>query len=123
MNHFYTGQQVVCVDDKFERVTIPQGITEGHTYTLRWVGTYQSYVDGEFIGVRLEGAERGQCPTYGHNDPPFDARRFRPLVSDPLAVFRRIAVDPDFKVDAPEGPLHPDGPLPDDVKEKEKEEV
>ncbi|WP_181181024.1 hypothetical protein [Mesorhizobium sp. B2-2-4] len=124
MNTFYPGQEVVCVDaTQPPRTTIPLGITEGQTYVLRWVGPYTSYVDGEFIGVRLEGIERGQCPTYGHDDPPFNARRFRPLVSDPLAIFRRIAVDPKFKVDAPEGPVR-DRPTREGApRRKVKEEV
>ncbi|MBZ9943410.1 CAP-Gly domain protein [Mesorhizobium sp. BR1-1-13] len=122
MNTFYVGQQVVCIDDKFDRVTIPQGVAEGQVYTLRWVGPFTSYADGEFIGVRLEGVERGVCPTYGTDDPPFHSRRFRPLVKDPLAIFRRIALDPDYRIDAPEGPLHPDGPLPEERKVKEEVE-
>lgn len=105
MTDLYPGQEVVCIDaGQPPRTTIPLGIEEGQTYVLRWVGPYVSYVDGEFIGVRLEGVERGKCPTYGHDDPPYAARRFRPLVKDRLAVFRRIAVDPDYKIDAPEGP-------------------
>lgn len=122
MNHFHVGQQVVCIDDEFKRVTIPQGITKGQIYTLRWVGEYTMYADGTYIGVRLEGVDRGVDPTYGYEDPPFAARRFRPLVKDPLAVLRRIATDPDYKIDAPEGPVR----APDDggvVKEREREEV
>ncbi|MFU0504094.1 hypothetical protein [Pseudaminobacter sp. NGMCC 1.201702] len=121
MNHFYVGQEVVCVDATFKGVTIPQGITEGQVYTIRWIGGFTTYVDGTYIGVRLEGVDRGVDPTYGYEDPPFAARRFRPLVKDPIALFRRIATDPDYKIDAPEGPLHPDGPLPE--KEREREEV
>ncbi len=121
----YVGCDVVCIDDKFARVTIPQGITEGQVYRIRWLGMYKNYVDGEYLGVRLEGVDRGIDPTYGDDDPPFAARRFRPLVKDPLSVFRRIATDADFKIDAPEGPLHPNGPLPDDdgVKRERVKEV
>lgn len=122
MNYFHVGQQVVCIDDKFHRVTIPQGITEGQIYTIRWIGEFTTYVDGTFIGVRLEGVERGTDPTYGYDDPPFAARRFRPLVSDPLAVFRRIATDPDFEADGPEGPVR-DEPLPEERREREREDV
>lgn len=119
----YVGCEVVCIDDKFNGVTIPQGITEGQVYKIRWLGMFNSYVDGEFLGVKLEGVERGIDPTYGYDDPPYAARRFRPLVKDPLALFKRIATDPEFKVDAPEGPVRGE---PDDggnVKEREKEEV
>lgn len=120
MNQFYVGQDVVCVDDKFERVTIPQGITEGQTYRLRWVGMFNSYVDGDYLGVRLEGVDRGIDPTYGYDDPPFAARRFRPLVSNPLEFLRQLAKDPDLPVQGDEGPLHPDGPLPEPKREREK---
>lgn len=110
----YVGCEVVCIDDKFSGVTIPQGITEGQVYKIRWLGMFNSYVDGEFLGVKLEGVERGIDPTYGYDDPPYAARRFRPLVKDPLAWAKRIATDPEFKVDAPEGPVR---------RVKEKEEV
>lgn len=120
---FYPGQEVVCVDAKTPpRTTIPLPIEEGKTYVLRWVGPYNSYVDGEFIGVRLEGIERGVCPTYGHDDPPFHSRRFRPLVKDTLAIFRRIAADPDFKIDAPEGPVR-GKPVREGAPKRKKEEV
>jgi hypothetical protein len=119
------GCEVVCIDDQFARVTIPQGITKGQVYRIRWLGIYETYVDGPYLGVRLDGVERGVDPTYGYDDPPFHARRFRPVAKDPLAVFRRIAADPDFKVAAPEAPARPGGPLPDDggTREKEKEVV
>lgn len=125
MNQFHVGQQVVCIDDKFKNVSIDQGIREGQIYTLSWVGMYQHYVDGEFLGVKLAEVDRGNDDGpegYGAADMPFAARRFRPLVSDPLSIFRAIAADPRGPVDAPEGPLHPDGPLPLE-KEREKEEV
>lgn len=116
----YPGVEVICIDDKFNGVTIPQGITEGQTYKIRWLGMFNSYVDGEFLGVKLEGVERGIDPTYGYDDPPYHARRFRPLVKDPIAIFKRIATDPEFKVDAPEGPVR-DAPVR--TPEKEREEV
>lgn len=121
MNQFHVGQDVICVDAKFDRVTIPQGITEGQVYRLRWVGLYKSYVDGDFLGVRLEGVERGVCPTYGHDDPPFAARRFRPLVNNPMQFLRELAKDPDLPVQGDEGPVRGE-PLPDDGEGVEKRE-
>lgn len=123
MNQFHVGQDVVCIDDKFERVTIPQGITEGQVYRLRWVGMFNNYVDGDFLGVRLEGVDRGIDPTYGYDDPPFAARRFRPLVSNPLEFLRQLAKDPDLPVQGDEGPLHSDGPPPEPKRVKETEDV
>lgn len=123
MNQFFTGQPVVCIDDKFDRVTIPQGITEGQTYVLRWVGMYKNYVDGEYLGVKLVGVDRGTDPTYGDVDPPFAARRFRPLVNDSMGFLRALANDPKLPVQGDEGPLHPSGPLPEEETVKEKEEV
>ena len=121
MTHFYPGQEVVCVDaSQPERVTIPIGLVEGQVYTLRWVGDFNNYVDPPFIGVRLLGINRGKDPTYGFEDPPYAARRFRPLVKDKLAVFRRIAADPNYKIDAPEGPVRG---KPVVVPKREKEEV
>jgi len=126
MNHFHVGQKVVCINDKFKNVSIDQLIREGETYTIRWLGMYKHYVDGEFLGVKLEEIDRGKDSGpegYGADDMPFRATRFRPLVSDPLAELRNLAVDPHgYKPDAPEGPVHPDGPLPEVVREKEEVE-
>jgi hypothetical protein len=76
---FRPGQQVICVDD----TTPPEqylGIRAGETYTLRWVGEHMNYIGGSYIGVRLEGVDRGVCPQFGEEDPPFRAARFRPVV-------------------------------------------
>lgn len=105
MTDFYPGQDVVCIDAALPpRVTIPLGLVEGQVYTIRWVGMFDNYVDGPMLGVKLVGINRGVDPEYGFDDPPYRASRFRPLVKDKLAVFRRIAADPDYKIDAPEGP-------------------
>lgn len=117
MNHFYVGQDIQCIDDKYKHVSNDQIIREGVVYRIRWLGMYHNYVDGDFLWVKLEGIDRGVDPTYGYDDPPFAARRFRPLVQDPLAVFRNIAADPDgYMPIAPEEPKCP-------VRVKEDEEA
>lgn len=123
MNKFYVGQDVVCIDNgQPANTTLPSELEVGRVYKLRWVGIHKHYLDGEYVGVRVEGIDRGTCKIWGDFDTPFKASRFRPLVSDPLAQFRQIAADPNgYKVTGPEGPLHPDGPLPE--REREKEEV
>lgn len=117
MNHFYVGQDVICVDNGQPKdTTLPSEIKVGQVYRIRWLGMYQHYVDGEFLGVRLEGVDRGVCNIWGYDDVPFKAHRFRPLVKDPLAVFRNIAADPDgYQPPAPEEPK-----CPVRVKEDEK---
>jgi len=120
VNTFYVGQDVVCVDNgQPKSTTLPSELVVGQVYKIRWIGIYNHYLDGEYVGVRLEGIDRGICPIWGYDDPPFRAERFRPLVKDPIALFRRLATDPDYKIDAPEGPLHPDGPLKEPEREKE----
>lgn len=131
MNHFHIGQQVQCIDDKvpLENGAIVKDatITEGTVYTIRWVGMATHYVFGDYLGVKLEGVDSKFGEAWGVKDAPFAARRFRPLVKDPLAWVKQIAADPHgYQITGPEGPLHPDGPLPDDgerVKEKEEELV
>lgn len=125
MNQFHAGQQVVCIDDK---VPIEGGgtvkdahITEGAVYTIRWVGMTSHYVFGEYLGVRLAGIRMNETRDYGEPDCPYNARRFRPLVKDPIAVFRAILADPDKKIDAPEGPVR--APVPVRAPEKIKETV
>jgi len=123
----YPGVQVVCIDDKVPlmggQIVKDKYITEGEVYTLMWVGMVNNYVFGEYLGVTLKGVESRFGAENAQPHTPYNAKRFRPVVSDPLAVFKRIAVDPDFKVGAPEGPVRglPDGG--DDVKKREKEEV
>ena len=109
MNDFYVGQQVVCIDDKFKNVSIDQVIRKGQIYTIRWVGMYSHYVDGEFLGVKLEEIHRGNDDGpegYGAADMPYRASRFRPLVKDRIGSLRMLLapspdVPPEEKPKAP----------------------
>lgn len=125
MINFYPGQEVICIDDKVplaSGATVKDAnITEGTVYRLRWVGMANHYVFGDYLGVRLEGVNSGFGEAWGQPDAPYAAKRFRPLVKDPLAVFRQIAADPKTKINAPEGPLHPDGPLKEPARRVEEE--
>lgn len=111
MNHFHAGQQVVCIDDK---VPIEGGgivkdayITEGQIYTLRWVGMTSHYVFGNYLGVRLAGIQMNESRDYGEPDCPYNAGRFRPLVKDPIAVFRAILADPKQEIKETNEPRKP----------------
>lgn len=126
---FYVGQEVVCIKADFDpaqQTTHKSELIEGKVYRIRWLGIYSHYVDGDYLGIRVEGIVRGRCPIWGYEDPPFFASRFRPVVKDPLAVFRNMAASQDG---GPFVPLRPEGPvrnLPDDggtVKERELEEA
>ncbi|WP_206681887.1 CAP-Gly domain protein [Mesorhizobium sp. NZP2298] len=104
----YPGQEVICIDDQ---VPLADGtsvkdanITEGTIYRLRWVGMATHYVFGDYLGVKLEGVNSGFGEAWGQPDAPYNAKRFRPLVKDTIAVFRSIAADPTRTIDAPEGP-------------------
>lgn len=73
------GDECICIDD----TTLPEqylGIRAGELYTARWIGPVSSYLNGEYIGIRLEGINRGICPQFGEEDTPFRASRFRPVV-------------------------------------------
>ncbi len=89
MTNFYAGQKVVCIDAKvgFEQFI---EIEEGEVYTISWIGPFEHYTQGRFIGVRLKGVDRGICPQFGYDNPPFAARRFRPLVRDKLSSVRGL---------------------------------
>jgi len=95
VNHFHVGQEVACIDD----TTFPEqwlGIQKDKIYKIRWIGMYKSYLAGEYLGVLLDGVTR-PCPQFGDKDVPFRASRFRPLVKDPIAVFRGLlASGPDL---------------------------
>ena len=93
MTHqFYVGQKVACINATFARVSIDQQIREGEIYTVREVLPWKNYVDGEYIGLRLAEIDRGVCEEYGDVDPPFHAKRFRPLVTDRLGSLRALLV-------------------------------
>ena len=91
MYDFHVGQKVVCINDTFKNVSIDQGIRKGQVYTIRWVGPYRHYVDGDFIGVKLAEIHRGNDDGpegYGAADMPYRATRFRPLLRDQLGALR-----------------------------------
>lgn len=114
MNDFHVGQKVVCIDDRFKNVSIDQGIRKGQIYTIRWVGPYKHYIDGEFIGVKLAEIHRGNDDGpegYGAADMPYRATRFRPLLRDRLSALKNLLVPTPkrekkftFDTDAPEEP-------------------
>ncbi|UYE95910.1 hypothetical protein KNLIENLN_00098 [Sinorhizobium phage NV1.1.1] len=116
---FHVGQEVVCIDDKVPLeggATVKDAaITEGQTYTLRWVGMASHYVFGSYMGVKLEGVDSKFGEAWGLKDAPFAARRFRPLVQDRLGSLRAL-----------QNPNQPIAPAPEEprrrapVKEEEK---
>lgn len=95
MTEFFVGQKVVCVDDDIH-MDWPQNaghrpdpleISRGSKYVVRWSGAYTSPQNGLLVhGVHLDGIDRGDP----HNTP-YDARRFRPLESKSIQLFRAIA--------------------------------
>ncbi|MFC7067480.1 hypothetical protein [Brucella rhizosphaerae] len=89
MNQFHIGQQVVCIDSVvgFEQYL---EIKEGEVYTIEWIGPFEHYIHCSYIGVRLAGINRGTCPQFGYENPPFSASRFRPLVTDRLSALRGL---------------------------------
>ncbi|MBD8555363.1 CAP-Gly domain protein [Rhizobium sp. CFBP 8762] len=124
MNEFYVGQKVVCIDAKYtkqQRVSLAIELVEGQIYTIRWLGPFTHYLDGEFIGIKVAEIHRGADKEYGYDDMPYRATRFRPLVEDRLASLRNLtAPQPDgsqpYQPDAPEEPKRR-------VKEKEDQKV
>lgn len=115
MSDFYVGQKVVCIDDKFKNVSIDQLIRKGEIYTVRWIGMYQHYVDGEFVGIKVDEIHRGNDDGpegYGAADMPYRATRFRPLVKDKIGALRKLLAP------KPDAPVAPEKKAP--VKKEEK---
>jgi len=76
------GDKIVCINAKFNHVANDQGLREGEVYTVRWYGPHSHYIDGDYYGVQLEEIVRGEDPAgYCDADLPFNAARFRPVVS------------------------------------------
>jgi hypothetical protein len=109
-NQFFVGQEICCIDDTFKNVTQDQLIREGEVYKIRWIGMFEHYAFGEFLGVKLEGIDRGEDPELGYDDMPFAARRFKPVVPDRLGSLRGLLAG---------GPLSPapNEPVRKNVKE------
>lgn len=88
---FHVGMEVVCIDGvQAGHSSMPFDLIEGQVYRIRWVGMTERYADGEYLGVRLEGIDRGICPAWGDVDPPFRAKRFRPVEKDRLSSLRSL---------------------------------
>ena len=105
---FHVGMEVVCIDAKQPAHTsMPGDLVEGQTYKIRWVGIHRHYVEGEYLGVRREGIDRGTCRTWGDVDTPFRATRFRPLVKDRLGSLRSLLAGngPAPSADEPKRPV------------------
>lgn len=78
---FELGQRVVCINDKFSASSLDEPIRYDEIYTVRWVGVCSHYIDGEYLGLRLEEVDRGKDPGgYAEYDMPYSANRFKPLV-------------------------------------------
>lgn len=120
---FYVGQWVVCVDAGYkpeQRVSLPCELTKGAVYKIRWLGVFVHYLDGEYLGIKVEGIDRGEDPEFGYHDMPYRAARFRPVVHDPLASLRNMVANPDgYRPVAPEGPVRKTEGAP----KRKKEEV
>lgn len=128
MYNFEVGQKVVCIDDTFKNVSIDQGIRRGQIYTIRWIGPYTHYIDGNFIGIKLAEIHRGNDDGpegYGAADMPYRATRFRPLLRDRLSELKGLlAPKPKGKkADVPAMPKAPARKAPVREKEREKEDV
>ena len=64
-------------------------ISKGEVYTIRWAGHYTSPVNAVTVYcVRLDRVTRDDG-----KDAPYAAIRFRPLESDAIKLFRKIAED------------------------------
>ena len=67
-------------------------LSRDEIYTIRWIGESPFLNTGVSPGVRIE--ERTRTFTLDRfNDWPFFAHIFRPIKSDPVEIFRKIARD------------------------------
>ncbi len=52
--------------------------------------TSREYLGGDYPGIRLAGVNRGICPQFGDEDPPFAARRFKPVVKPTVKEEKKV---------------------------------
>lgn len=100
---FHVGQKVVCVDaTDTNRIGIKE-LTEGASYTIRWVGNARHPILGQRFAVRVMGIVRDSdakmwAARWPHlADTPFCASRFRPLIERStgagVEILRQVARD------------------------------
>lgn len=97
--NFHVGQKVVCINDTYEmnewndEDSGLDGLTRGEVYEIRWVGEVRHPYYGRYPGIRVSGIDRGE--DIAIDDLPYDAARFRPLVSQStdLALFTHHLTD------------------------------
>ncbi len=91
---FQIGQKVVCVDvsiKKRGRIPVTQHIKKNGIYTIRAVGRDTVYFESEEQMVWLQEVRRSN---YTHEDAPFHAARFRPLVEKKtdISIFKKMLI-------------------------------
>lgn len=104
---FEVGQKVVCVDASYTNTINVKELEEGKVYTVSWLGSYNhpNPMIKEEMCVRLkESPRRPLCYdefiNYVNSDMPFAARRFRPLKSTSIEVFKNLLTPVPENIDA-----------------------
>jgi hypothetical protein len=97
---FYVGQRVVCVCVKFSREPVWRGNGRvfpqlGSVYTIRSIREERDLIGFCFAEIVNPPGNFG---TRGFVEPAFDSRRFRPLRTTSIQVFRRLLVPASAKV-------------------------
>lgn len=81
---FDINEKVVCVDAKNTTIWDTKELSEGAIYTIRWIGMFNHWTDGEHLCVRLFETDRDG------DDIPFNVRRFRPVRKTDISVFEAM---------------------------------
>ncbi len=84
---FEVGQRVVCVDAMHTNITHTPELVDGEIYTVAWVGPYtEPPSHGGSQGIAVKVMECRVQP----GDPPFWARRFRPVTD--ITLFESMLI-------------------------------
>jgi hypothetical protein len=92
MSDWFVGQKIVCVDDTQSEYA-PHHLSKGTVYTI--AGTLPGddwFADPKVSGAALFLVETGRSGILG-TPFPFGSHRFRPIQTDTIKVFRKIAED------------------------------
>src|SRR6202035_3724885 len=94
MVKFEVGQKVICVDASHTNTHDVRELEGGKIYTVSWVGPYTHPRLGTGICVSLQEGPRVPL-TYEdgsvcESDMPFAARRFRPVKTTSVEVFKKL---------------------------------
>lgn len=97
---FHVGQKVVCINDRgIENDLFERGPTKGEVYTIRNIRTdKRGNVGFRLVEIVNQPNPRREPDETGDREAGFYARRFRPVKTTSIEIFKAMLVNPPREV-------------------------